>query len=152
MRIIKEGTFPKQFRFECAVCGCVFEATRDECDCIPGGVTLSHICPCCNVNITIVINSDMCDQSEEHNENNAVKQNNSKEDEVPSADCDFPISTSRMKIMASAKSGACFHGECWYRCPHCNSSFEGHALNNFQRSIHNEDVIFCPRCGYGFVL
>ena len=21
-------------------------------------------------------------------------------------------------------SGACFHGECWYRCPKCNATFE----------------------------
>lgn len=147
MKIIKEGNVPKQFQFECGICGCIFEVTRDECESTTGEV-LSHECPCCGVNISIVVDADMCDSASKKE----VKNDTTKEQDVPSVDCDFPISTELMKIIAPVIPGACFHGECWCRCPHCRSSFEANNAERFQRSVHNENVKFCPHCGYGFVL
>ena len=30
----------------------------------------------------------------------------------------------RLENVKRPMSGACFHGECWYRCPKCNAAFE----------------------------
>ena len=54
------------------------------------------------------------------------------------------------KFYPHAISGASFHGESWYKCPHCNKSFEFYeAWNHWgvAKSIYR-----CPRCKTLFVL
>ena len=30
----------------------------------------------------------------------------------------------KLENVLTPMSGACFHGECWYRCPKCKETFE----------------------------
>lgn len=38
--------------------------------------------------------------------------------------------------------GACFHGEVWYRCPHCGKGIEAHFIDETEDNLHK-----CPHCG-----
>lgn len=38
--------------------------------------------------------------------------------------------------------GACFHGEIWYRCPHCHKGIEAHSIGDTEDNIH-----ICFYCG-----
>lgn len=47
-------------------------------------------------------------------------------------------------------SGACFHGECWERCPHCGDGIE--MMGNRSRSeiVSGVRITLCPYCGKPF--
>ena len=142
MKIIKEGRLPETIRFECEVCGCIFECTPDECN--QCGVTFFHECPCCETGIVVIHDAGQLDT------HTSIKETvPDQPQKVPSIDCDFPIETG---LAPRAVYGSSFHGETWYRCPHCQSGFEVYQTRDFPRSLHNEAVMFCPHCGYGFVL
>ena len=42
---------------------------------------------------------------------------------------------------------ACFHGECWYRCPKCNHAFEAYDPEFERGFIHINDKIYRHECG-----
>jgi hypothetical protein len=41
--------------------------------------------------------------------------------------------------------GSCFHGECWYQCPHCDKGIEAHSIRDTDDNIHE-----CSWCGGKF--
>lgn len=47
------------------------------------------------------------------------------------------------KPIPSATLQVCFHGESWYRCPHCNQGVEAYQW----KSTNIREVSICPHCG-----
>ena len=143
MKIIKEGKLPETLRFECGVCGCIFECTPDECS--KCGVTFSQECPCCDTKIVVLHESPKLEKPIDIKKSKTPTQSQ----KIPSVDCDFPIETFEVPRAIFEVS---YHDELWYKCPHCQRSFEAHHAKTFVKSLHNDDVRFCPYCRYGFVL
>lgn len=50
-------------------------------------------------------------------------------------------------LLPNALSGACFHGEVWMRCPHCNYGIE--MMGMFGKEIDTYEsyrIYQCPKC------
>ena len=44
-------------------------------------------------------------------------------------------------------AGACFHGECWIRCPHCKDGIEMYGMLGKQLAEEGKFRIYeCPTC------
>lgn len=124
----RNDRYPKLYK--CSCCECVVDPVDGKCtEC---GSTLKE-------------NEVILSQSE----SSSCNKQTDKQMKIPSVDCDFPCEPMQVP---EALSGACFHGESWYRCPHCKGSFEAHDSESFQRSLYNKNIMFCPHCGYGFVM
>lgn len=46
------------------------------------------------------------------------------------------------KAVSKLVFGDYFHGELWYRCPHCGKAIEGHSISETEDGIHK-----CFKCG-----
>ena len=54
------------------------------------------------------------------------------------------------EYVPEARHGGYFHGEDWYRCPHCGEAFEFYEAQYEDRGIkktEKKDVFICGRCG-----
>ncbi len=47
-------------------------------------------------------------------------------------------------------SGACFHGECWERCPHCGNGIEMMGNRSRSERVDGVRITLCPHCGKPF--
>ena len=46
--------------------------------------------------------------------------------------------------------GACFHGECWERCPHCGDSIEMMGNRSRSERVDGVRITLCPYCDNPF--
>ena len=53
-------------------------------------------------------------------------------------------------MVPSALSGACFHGECWERCPHCGDGIEMMGNRSRSEMVGDVRITLCPYCGKPF--
>ena len=45
-----------------------------------------------------------------------------------------------------ASMQAFFHGEAWYKCPHCNTSFEVNDVITIKKESGKDIIYACPLC------
>lgn len=59
-----------------------------------------------------------------------------------------------MKWIEPARGMACFHGESWYKCPHCGMAFEFYQAVYEDRGIKKTDEkgVYVCSCGKKFML
>jgi len=54
----------------------------------------------------------------------------------------------KLENVKRPRSGECFHGECWYRCPKCNGAFEyWDAIYERKGITHIKNKIYLHECG-----
>ena len=130
IKILKEGTKNRR-QCVCEHCGCEFSCDFKDLTVIdkPDFYREYIACPQCNTRVWV---------------KNETKTPKVKVGEVT------PIQNKIDHInIKSLLDGACFHGECWYRCPDCNEAFEFYDTE-FERgftAIDKKNRVYKHKCG-----